>query len=143
VILSLLSGVCYSFYIIYLKSSGLNLHFYTLTLYLSAFLGARSFGYGALSGQLNLSLTPAAWVCAGAVSVLTSLCAVPLFQLGVRLTGPVRASMLSTLEPITGLLFAFLLLGETATTFKLAGAACIITSVALISKGERPAVKKR
>ena len=48
-------------------------------------------------------MTPLGWFCNLVVLMLFSQSASILFQIGVRIVGPQRASILSTFEPITSL----------------------------------------
>ena len=52
-------------------------------------------------------------------------------------SGPVRASVYSTLEPATTLVLAAALLGEQVTWLRAAGGALIIAAVVLLARGER------
>jgi drug/metabolite transporter (DMT)-like permease len=52
-----------------------------------------------------------------------------LWYRGVRVLGPTRTSMYSNLQPVVGLLFAWVLLGEIPTGLQGAGAAAILTGL--------------
>ena len=135
--LALLSGVSYSFYIIYLDQSGLkNLYYFKLTFWLCAVMGVVAGGFGLLTGTLSLHLTPKAWLFACLVALFSSVGAVTLFQVGIRMIGASAAAILSTLEPITSVLLGVLVLHEELTLPKLGGCACILASVVLITLAE-------
>jgi drug/metabolite transporter (DMT)-like permease len=74
-----------------------------------------------------------AWL--GLIGVtLCFLVGVCSFFTAVELVGPVRASMLSNLEPLVSLGAAALVLGETLSGTQLAGAALVLGAVAVMSR---------
>lgn len=137
--LSLLSGICYSFYILYLSKSELkDIPYFKLSFYLCIMMAATSMVFGTALGQLTADMTPGAWLCSFLVSMFTSVLALSLFQMGVKLSGPSSAAMLSTLEPITGVILGILVLKEGCSFFKIAGGICVVGSVLLVAKeGEK------
>lgn len=144
-ILALISGVTYAFYIVYMEKSGLkNLYYFKLSFYICIAGSALSGIFGLYSHQLTLSLTPTAWFYAFLVSIFTSVGALSLLQIGISLIGATNAAMLSTIEPITGVLLGMLILGETMTLPKAVGCLLITISVFLIasSQGKSETTKK-
>ena len=104
VLLAFLSGITYSFYIIYLDQSGLgNLPSLVLAFWLALLSFVGQALYGVFTGELFVSMTPLGWFCNLVVLMLFSQSASILFQIGVRIVGPQRTSILSTFEPITSL----------------------------------------
>lgn len=59
-----------------------------------------------------------------------------LFLQGVHDIGPVRASMISSVEPVSATLFSVLWLGTVMTTMDLVGMACILVMVIILSVKE-------
>ena len=57
-----------------------------------------------------------------------------LYNIGLRTVQASTASILSTVEPVSATVLAWILLGETITVFKLAGAALIVSSAIIIIK---------
>ncbi len=131
---ALLSGVFYAFYVIHSAGIAGRMDYFKLAFYVCLFAGAFLLGSGILVGGLDFSFGMRGWIIAVLISVLSSLFAVPLFQLGVRKVGASRAGILSTIEPITGLIFGGMLLGESVTVFKVIGSALIAGGVILIEK---------
>lgn len=137
-VLALLSGVTYTFYIIYVDKSGLkSMYYFKLSFYLCVMMALVSGVYGLFAGMLTFQLTPMAWFFAILVSLFASVGALSLFQLGIRYTGASTAAILSTLEPITSIVLGVLVLREDISVLKLAGCACILGSVVLITLAER------
>ena len=95
IVLSLLSGLFYSIYMVVLdKSTAKEMYFFKLSFYLCLFGAALSGIYGILTGRLTLHLTGQAWLFAFIVSMCTSVGAISLFQLGIRYIGASTAAIL-------------------------------------------------
>lgn len=88
------------------------------------------------SGQLSLPTSVPGWgLCLlFATSVTTG--AVVLFQQGSLLIGGERASILSALEPITGVVIGIIFMHESAKPAVLIGSALVIASAVLIAAGD-------
>lgn len=88
--------------------------------------------YALATGQLGIQWTvPRASLLAGFAVIGT---AVPIltFILGLRLVGASRAAILSTFEPVSTVLLAVLLLGETGSPLQYVGGALILLAVILL-----------
>ena len=79
-------------------------------------------------GELSLPVTGAGWLGFGGVAIgstigtLAFVCAMPMI-------GTVRATMISNLEPLLGILFAVVLLGEAISGLQMAGIAMVLSSI--------------
>jgi len=132
--LALLSGLCYAFYAVYMSFSDLKrYHHFKLSFYMCLVAAVSSGLFGLATGQLSLTLTPKGWLFSLLVALLVGVGANCLFQLGIRLVGPSTTAILSTLEPITSVVFGCLLLHEGMTWLKLAGCVSICLGVLLIA----------
>jgi drug/metabolite transporter (DMT)-like permease len=67
------------------------------------------------------------------VSIFCTAIALILFAKGVNMIGPTSASILSTLEPIVGIVASFLVLKEPLSWQIIFGSALVIASVMLIT----------
>lgn len=135
--LALVSGFFYAFHISYISASGLqDMYFFKLSFYLCLIMGAVCGLIGILTRTLTFHLTWTAWGFAVIVSFFVSVGAISLLQLGIRLTGPCTASILSTLEPITSVLLGVIILHEELTVSKGIGCLLILASVIIITLGE-------
>ncbi|MCD8391030.1 MAG: DMT family transporter, partial [Firmicutes bacterium] len=102
IILALLSGVFYSFYVIYLDASGLDkMNYLKLTFYLMLTMSASSLIFGLAAGGMDFDMTPKAWIYSAVISILVTLVAVPAFQAGIKREGAATAGILSAFEPMT------------------------------------------
>ena len=145
VILSLLSSVTFAVYVIYLDKTDLKkMHYVKLSFYLCLCFIVVSGAYGLATRTLTFGLSAKAWFYALLVSFFTSILALPLLQVGIRLAGGTTAAILSTFEPITGVVLGVVVLGEELSTPKAIGCACILAGVLAItlSKPSREAGRK-
>ncbi len=132
--LALLSGVCYAFHISYMSASGIqDMYFFKLSFYLCLVMGTVCGLFGLATGGLTLHMSAAAWGIALFVSILTSVGAISLLQVGIRLTGPSTAAILSTLEPITSVVFGILILHEQLSLGKAVGCVLILLGVGVVT----------
>lgn len=130
ILLALLSGFFYAFHILYLSISGIQeMHFFKLSFYLCLIMGAVCGIIGLITKTLSLHLTLSGGSLSIIISCLVSAGAISLLQLGIRLSGPCAASILSTLEPITSIFFGVLILKEEITIFKIIGCLLILISI--------------
>ena len=89
---------------------------------------------GAVGGQIHLGDVSAegfGWLAG--IAVVSTVGAVGLFFAGLRRVGPTTASILSTAEPVTTVLLAFLAFGESLSAVQLAGGGLVIAAVLVLS----------
>ena len=114
-ILSLLSGLTFACYVLMLsafpnrKASGFVFTFY-VALVCTIVMGI----YCAATGSMALPRSPMGWILCVIFALLINAVATVLFQQGTFIVGGQRASILSTMEPITGVVVGALLLNEFA-----------------------------
>jgi drug/metabolite transporter (DMT)-like permease len=134
VVMALFSGLTYAFFLVYADKSGIkNMNHFKLSCWLSIMLAIFFGAYGAITGTLALNLTMKAWALCAANSILCAVVAVTALQLGIRFSGAVTASLLSTLEPITSFALGVLILGEECSTVKVIGVVCVMIAVITVS----------
>lgn len=142
VFLALLSALTYAFYIIFIDRLALTrLSIFTLTFFLalSACLPA---GLAVLVRGSSLLYSPKALLATLALALVTAIGGTCLFQYGVRHLGPMRAAILSTLEPVTSILLGFILLKEPMTGRVLLGIFLILLASLLVILRGRPLGKQ-
>jgi drug/metabolite transporter (DMT)-like permease len=84
----------------------------------------------ALLGQLRPGeVTGAGWGWLACLAVVSTVAAVNLFFAGLRRVGPMRASILSTVEPVVTVLLAYLVFGEALGGVQLLGGALVLGAV--------------
>ena len=133
-VIALLSGVTYAGYILMLsvfrfkELSGFKLNFFvasgaSLILLVVCLVGK----------MITLPTSVMGWVCAFALAMAVNGGAVVLFQQGTFLIGGERASILSTFEPITGVVVGILAFQETVGPGMLVGTVLVILASILIA----------
>lgn len=130
IILALLSGVFYSFYVIYIERSGLeNMDYVKLTFYHLLIMSISTLIFGMIVHGISFDLSPKAWVYAILISLLVTLFAIPLFQAGVRYEGASTAGIMSTIEPITSVALGAVFLDEIIGSVQMLGGLMIVAGV--------------
>ncbi len=138
IILALLSGLFYSFYVIYIDRSGLDrLDYMVLTFYVMLIMSAATIIFGLVTDSLSFDFSPLSWSVSVVISLMVTLGAMPLFQAGIRYEGASAAGILSTVEPVTSVALGALFLGERVETGQLMGAGMILFGVILAERGLR------
>lgn len=138
IILALLSGILYSFYILYIDISKLyKLDHIVLTFYVMLIMSIIIFIFGFLVNGLDFKATPFSWSMAIIISFLTTLGAMPLLQMGIRFEGAATAGIISATEPITTMIAGAIFLGEYISTAQLLGGSLIIMGVLLVQHKEK------
>ncbi|MDM8214640.1 DMT family transporter [Desulfovibrio piger] len=133
--LAVISGVTYAFYIIYLDKSGLkNQPVFKITFYVALMSTIAMGVYGTGTGELTLgTLTTKSWGISLAFSLLCTVVALSLLQIGIKYVGASTAAILTTFEPITSIVCGVILLGETITTVKIIACSLIMIGVVMLS----------
>lgn len=134
-VLAVGSGMTYAFYIIYMDKSGLkNQPVFKITFYVALMSSIAMGIYGNVTGNLALiSLTAKSWWISLAFSLLCTVVALSLLQIGIKHVGASTAAILTTFEPITSIVCGVLLLGESVTFVKIMACALIMIGVVTLS----------
>ena len=84
----------------------------------------------ALLGELRPGeLSAAGWIWLACLAVVSTVAAISLFFAALRRVGPSTAAILSTAEPLTTVVLAFLVFAETLAAVQLAGGALVLGAV--------------
>jgi len=78
--------------------------------------------------------TAGGWLAVAGIAVLSTVVAITLYFAGLERIGPMRASTLSTVEPLCTVVLAALLLDESIAPVQLAGGALILAAAVLIAR---------
>jgi drug/metabolite transporter (DMT)-like permease len=90
-----------------------------------------------LLGELRPgALSAAGWGWIACLAVVSTVGAIGLFFAGLRRAGPTAASILSAVEPLTTVLLAFLVFGETLSTLQSAGGALVVVAVLVLAPSQ-------
>ena len=136
VILAILSGIFYSFYVVYMYRSKLDeMDYIKLTFYLMIIMSIGTYIFGLTTDSLVFEkMDYKAWILSVAISLIITLGAVPLFQVGVRCEGASTAGIVSAFESITSIILGAIFLGETMGLVQYIGGGLIIIGVILTEK---------
>jgi drug/metabolite transporter (DMT)-like permease len=77
------------------------------------------------------------WAAVAAIALVSTVAAITLFFAGLERIGPVRASTLSTVEPLFTVALAAIVLGETIAPVQLAGGVLILAAVVVLARAAR------
>lgn len=86
------------------------------------------------TGSVNLDISGQGWLAVFGIAVISTAVALLTFFRGMRLVGPSKASIISTIEPVITIAAAFILFAERLTLTQVAGAALVIAAVLLIQR---------
>jgi drug/metabolite transporter (DMT)-like permease len=78
------------------------------------------------------------WTSVSAVAIISTVLAIITFLAGLERVGPTNASILSTIEPITTVILAMLVLDEAITPLRIAGGMMILFAVIVLARNELP-----
>lgn len=137
-LLALLSGVLYSFYILYIDISKLyKLDNIVLTFYVMTIMSGIIFIFGVIVNGLSFNFSPFSLSISVIISFLTTLGAMPLLQAGIRYEGAATAGIISAGEPITTTILGAVFLGEHISMAQLLGSVLIIMGVLLVQQDSK------
>ncbi|MGJ6969102.1 DMT family transporter [Streptosporangium sp. G11] len=141
------SAVAYALYIVLGSRISVELSPTITTAYLSVFATGSFTLLGLTTGGLDLGFAAAGWGWAAALAIVSTVIAIGLFFVGATTLGPVRASILSMLEPVVAVVAAWLLLGGTLSGPQLLGGAVVLAGavwgiLATPSRGTAPSKEK-
>lgn len=74
------------------------------------------------------------WLAVAGIALLSTVMAITLYFAGLERIGPVRASTLSTIEPLCTVVLAAIVLDESIAPVQLAGGALILAAAVLIAR---------
>lgn len=131
--LAVASGITYALYIIFLgKSSLQDQSVLTVVFWISLLSSAEIAFFAAAAGKLYFPSGLSAWMLFLLLAFLSTTLALVLFQKGLFCCGPIRASLLSTFEPLTSVVVGAAVFGEILTAQTVAGILCVLGSGVLL-----------
>ncbi|MDO4556856.1 MAG: DMT family transporter, partial [Lachnospiraceae bacterium] len=143
ILLAALSGVTYAFYIVLLGKSRLGeLHPLVLSFWIACFSAIEIGTIGCLIKSIRFDMDATAWMAEVILAVLTTVIALVLFQRGVYLCGEIKASLLSSFEPVTGILVGVVVFYEKISWNEMVGIiSIIIAAIVLVVPFKKKKVK--
>lgn len=136
-LLALLSGFLYAGYVLYLDVSGLDrMHYFRLTFFLAVAKTIATFLACLIGGSFSLPSSTSGWVSALIITLLVNICAIPLFQVGVRKAGAEAAGIISFAEPLVTALIGATFFGESLSVRGIISLGIMLFGIVLIEKGQ-------
>ena len=86
---------------------------------------------------LTVDLPLSGWLAVAGMIIVGTVIAYPLYVQGVNDVGPVKASMLASVEPVSAAVISAVWLKSEFAAMDIVGFVCIITTVFLLAKPER------
>lgn len=111
-----------------------NINSYVLTFYISCASAAVMFVAANATSNFNIHISFYALVSILLLAFISTVVALMAFLEGVRIIGPSKASIFSTVEPIVGLILGILVLGEPISVRIIIGSIMIVLSVVILTK---------
>ncbi len=131
---AIFSGILYSIYIVSIDHSSLKeIDSLLLTFYLSLISSLTLFIGGYFTGNINLKLNMKCYIVALALTLISTVIAITVFQKGIKIIGASNASILSTFEPIVSMILGVTLLKEPISFKIVIGCMMIIASVIVLT----------
>lgn len=136
-LLALVSGVTYAVYIMLLSGFKYKeISGFTFSLYVAIFSSIVMLLVCIFTNRLKFPESVFGWVLTFIFAVSLNVGAVVLFQKGTFLIGGGRASVLSTIEPVTSIMAGVMIFNEKITIFTVVGAFLVIVASILIALKE-------
>ncbi len=133
-VLSLVSGLTMAVYVLLLSSFKYKeIPAATFSFYVSAVGGIVTLLICIISGNLALPNSLFGWGLCILFALSVTVGAVLLYQQSVFIIGGSRASILSALEPITGVVVGIFVLGDDSSIFKIVGSILVISASLMIA----------
>lgn len=130
ILMALISGGTYAFYILWLDKKDLvKINPYKLSFYIVTFSSFEMFVGNIFGSYIEVNLPLKAYILMILCSILASIVGIVSFQIGVSIIGSTSAAIFSLFEPITSVISGILLFNESLNINKLIG--CLIIFVAI------------
>jgi len=126
------AAIVYSFYIIIGSKALKNIDAFTASTVIISSSAVVYILY-ALTNGITIPSTVQQWQWIFAISIISTIVAIVTFFAGMKIIGPIKASMISTFEPIVTVLCSFWFLGESLGIYQVFGAILIIIAALLLS----------
>ncbi|MEK6264299.1 MAG: DMT family transporter [Clostridium sp.] len=134
----ILAGMAAILFSLYVLGSSLKeikaINSYVLTFYISCASAVVMFVSAITTNNFNMNISFYALVAILLLAFISTVVALTAFLEGVRIIGPSRASIFSTLEPIVALILGILILGEPVSVRIIIGSITIVTSIVILTK---------
>jgi len=127
------AAVVYAFYIVIGSKVTKGLDAFTAS---TVIISSSAFVYitNAITNDILMPATLEQWKWLFAIAIISTIVAIVTFFAGMKIIGPVKASMISTFEPIVTVVCSFWLLNESLDIYQMLGAILIIIAALILAK---------
>lgn len=133
IVYAVLSGVAYAIYIVLLgKSKVKDLHPFVIAFWVALFSTIEIGIIGGIKGEIVVGVDETAFIMQILLALLTTVIALVLFQRGVCMCGEVKTSLLSSFEPLTGIIVGIIVFHETLAVRELIGIISVMIGVIIL-----------
>lgn len=134
IFLSLLSGVLFASYLLFMDKSGLNtIYPFQIAFYTTIFSSSYIFIFGIISRTLVFKMTFIGWFYTFLVAVFVSTLANTFIFYAVKYVGPTVTSIVGMFEPITSIIFGVIFLHEPLTLRNTIACILILLGVLIVT----------
>ncbi|MFT5873325.1 MAG: drug/metabolite transporter (DMT)-like permease [Clostridium sp.] len=134
----MLAGTAAVLYSLYVLGASLKeikvINSYVLTFYISCASAVVMLIAAITTNNFNMHIHFYALVAILLLAFISTVVALMAFLEGVRIVGPSKATIFSTLEPIVGLILGILIFGEPISTRIIIGSITIVVSIVILTK---------
>jgi len=135
IILAGIAAILYSLYVLGASHKEfMTINSYVLTFYISCASAVAMFIAANTTGNFNMHISFYALVAILLLALISTVVALMAFLEGVRIIGPSKASIFSTIEPIVALILGILILGESISVRIIIGSILILMSVVILTR---------
>jgi drug/metabolite transporter (DMT)-like permease len=131
------AAIVYAGYVIVSRSMLSMVDSRVLTAYVLPSAAATFLFYGKMTGQLMLPSTACAWAVGVALAIVGTVIPIFTFLNGLSRIGAVRASILSTFEPVVAVMLGAALLHDSVTLATILGGTLILAGAILVNEKRR------
>lgn len=142
VVLSVSAAVCNSTYVLALglKKIG-NVSSLVTSAYTNTFSALTFIVCCFAKDEMNLDINPKAWLGIVFIALVSTAVAIIALSAGIKMIGAAKASIISTFEPIEGVLLSIIILGEQLFVNQIFGVVLVITAIVAINLTDRKTKK--
>ena len=132
ILLAIGAAIVYTVYIVAGNKTVSRLDPINATMYIMLGSAAAFTVLGLATNSIRMSFTPDAWLDLLGIIIFPTVLAILSFWFAVKYLGPVKTSIISTIEPLFTVILAWMILGEGLTGIQLLGGIFIILGIIIL-----------
>jgi Predicted permease, DMT superfamily len=141
--LSLLAAVFNGSYILLLGTIKINrIDSVVTAAYTNLFSSISFFIYCGTKGEIYVDMPLSGWIAIVFIAIVSTAIAIISLSKGIRMIGASKASIISTFEPLEGVILSFIFLGESMNIRQMIGIVLILLAIIMINSSDKKMVKK-